>query len=297
MSLAIAPLNKDVLFYENYQSHVKTVPIFNNLSNLSKFLRAYTSKHISKDLVKLWFNEGFKNIGDGVETVLIFDSPLSVEAANYLHKKYPCLRIIYWFWNHMYHPEILTNLNSKIEKWSYDPVDCQKYNLNFNTQFYFKDFVAIKSEVIKWDFLFVGAEKGRKEYIDNCRRLIDNNHLSYNFRVSGNSRSDRIRNWLHYDKIVDLIRQSKCVVDIVPDIQKGLTLRPLEALFHNKKLITNYKGIEMIDFYNPNNIFILGKDDEQKLQEFLSSPYVKISDEIKEFYNFDNWINRFNIYK
>lgn len=43
-----------------------------------------------------------------------------------------------------------------------------------------------------------------------------------------------------YDVVIDNILHSKCIVDIVPPEQKGLTLRPLEALFF-KKIINEFR--------------------------------------------------------
>ena len=79
--------------------------------------------------------------------------------------------------------------------------------------------------------------------------------------------------------------------------QEGLTLRVLEALFYSKKLITNNKNIKKYDFYNPNNIFIWGVDDEKNLLNFINSDYITIEENILNRYSYDSWINRFINYK
>ena len=47
------------------------------------------------------------------------------------------------------------------------------------------------------------------------------------------------------------------------------------------------------DFYHPNNIFIIGKDDWNNLESFMSTPIVPISEEIKYKYDFFSWVERF----
>ena len=81
---------------------------------------------------------------------------------------------------------------------------------------------------------------------------------------------------------------------MVAEWQDGITLRPLEAFFLKKKLITNMKNIVKYDFYNSNNIFILGVDDFNKISEFINSPFDdKDYNRIVEKYCFRGWLKRF----
>ena len=51
------------------------------------------------------------------------------------------LRIIWWYWNRVVdldHPERVSEQDC--EKWSFDQMDCKKYGMNYNTQYYFKSF-------------------------------------------------------------------------------------------------------------------------------------------------------------
>ena len=67
----------------------------------------------------------------------------------------------------------------------------------------------------------------------------------------------------------------------------------MEALFYEKKLITNNKNIINYDFYCKENIFILEKDDIEELPQFLKTPYKKIDNEIVNKYEFENWLEGF----
>ena len=69
-------------------------------------------------------------------------------------------------------------------------------------------------------------------------------------------------------------------------------LGEFESIFYDKKLITNNKSLKDYDFYHPNNIFILDNNYD-KIKEFLAKPFIKIDNEIKEKYDYKNWICRF----
>ena len=105
------------------------------------------------------------------------------------------------------------------------------------------------------------------------------------------------KNRMPYNEVLQYIEKSKAILDYVSDNQSGLTLRPLEAMFFRKKLITNDISIINRDFYKKENIFILGKDDISDLVDFLNNDYVKIDQKILDRYDFINWIERFNTKK
>lgn len=253
-------------------------------------------QHFIPYKTSIWYTKDFKTVGEKEDSVIIFDSVLSVPAANYLRKKYPNLRIIYWFWNHINNINILNNLSDGIELWSYDMDDCEKYSLKYNSQFYFKELSSNNASCQNtpfWDFCFVGGEKGRSTSIAKCRELIEKAGFTSKFIVVSNERKKRLQQLLPYSSIVEIIQKSRCIVDIVQESQKGMTLRPLEAMFHHKKLITNSESIRSCDFFSPQNIGVFTEMSTQDLLSFMSSPLTKCPCDIIEKYTFQNWITRF----
>ena len=98
---------------------------------------------------------------------------------------------------------------------------------------------------------------------------------------------------ISYDENLQIIKRSKCIIDIYQKHQLGLTRRPLEALFYNKKLITNNQDIVNYDFYNPNNIYILKQINIIDILNFMDKKREEIPHEIKEQYDIRNWLKRF----
>jgi 1,5-rhamnosyltransferase len=69
--------------------------------------------------------------------------------------------------------------------------------------------------------------------------------------------------------------------------QTGVTLRIVESIVNGIKLITNNSRIEGYDFYSPDNIFILGKDNLEDLPVFLDKPYKPLPSSLIEEYFVD----------
>ena len=74
---------------------------------------------------------------------------------------------------------------------------------------------------------------------------------------------------------------------------KADATRALEAMLCHRKLITNNKSIVKEDFYNPQNIFIIGVDDNQNVKDFIDSDFVVGDESILKKYDFNNWLNSF----
>ena len=100
--------------------------------------------------------------------------------------------------------------------------------------------------------------------------------------------------YLSYDKYLEKLSSSVAVLDVLQEGQEGMTLRVMESIYFSKKLITTQKSIVNEDFYNSNNIFIIGKDDWSGLKSFMERPVKKVPEHILEKYDFSAWLSRFD---
>lgn len=81
------------------------------------------------------------------------------------------------------------------------------------------------------------------------------------------------------------------MIDIAHPNQKGLSMRPFEALGLKRKLITNNTDIKNYDFYNENNIFVVNDFNNIEIPDsFLNNPYEELPDKIYEKYYIKNWL-------
>lgn len=238
---------------------------------------------------------------DIVDVVVLFDTGNAPYITRLLKQLKPKLRVIVWYWNSVSSSvDINTFDRNSVEFWSFDQADCQKYGMRYNTQFFIEENLAnIEMQNNGSDVFYVGFDKDRSKILAELRDILKNSGISYNFNLvayhnSTNPYGIEYRLPITYREVLQNIKSSKAVIDLVADWQEGLTLRPLEALFMKKKLITNMKRIQTYDFYNPNNIYILGVDDQDRLGEFIQSKYDESNNaEMKQNYSFRSWLERF----
>lgn len=225
------------------------------------------------------------------ETFFIFDG-ISPNYVEWLHKTFPQSKIIL-FYNNKCEPydspdrypyEFLT-------MWSGDVNDCHKWKVLNQTPVvgaYAKSWL-FKKQQPEYDVFFIGQDKGfkRMKVLKDLEKLFLSMGLNPFFYVTAAHRYDRYRNKgykkpIPYGKSLEYLSKSKSILYLGYGSQECVTIRVQESLIHKIKLITDCTWIKKYDFYNPNNIFILGEDDVENLPKFLNSPYEEVE---SDFFN------------
>lgn len=260
--------------------------------NMGKiFIKEQLSKELKEDLSKY-------------NCIIFFECTVKNYAIEYIRKKNPNIRIIIYFRNKFSYSKkrnlsvsFLKKLNC--EFWSYNENDCKEQNFKFNSQFWNTKFYEKinKNEMPQYDVTFLGRIKNRENEILSIESICNKNSLNSYIYLVPKSEFEFDRNtnndYMNYIDYLKTIGKSKVIVDLVNKNNYGLTIRPLESIFLKKKLITNYKNIVNYDFYNKNNVFLLGSDDVDKINDFINDEYEEIDTKIVEKYDFKNWITNF----
>ena len=98
---------------------------------------------------------------------------------------------------------------------------------------------------------------------------------------------------LPYEEVLKYVKNTQCILDIVQKGQEGLTRRIMEAMFFNKKLVTNNDQIQQYDFYDRKNIYLLGQDQRELGTFILEAGTSFWPPEIAAAYSFENWLQVF----
>ncbi|MER0049000.1 hypothetical protein ABRP56_21785 [Pectobacterium odoriferum] len=167
--------------------------------------------------------------------------------------------------------------------YSFDPSDCQKYNLIYLNQFLPFTYPNVINMKLNSSLLiekkdrncfFVGEyRKDREEYLKSIDSLLKKNeYISDFYLIDRKNEGGNYFNGkqLNYEENIEKVISSEIVVEINHKGQDGLTLRTIEALTFNKKIITNNIKVMDYDFYTPNRFFILDYDTEDNFHTFLS---------------------------
>jgi hypothetical protein len=291
--------NKNRVAAEIANQNSNTFSIYASTNGVSRiFRKLHCVSHVFG--FHIWYSDWKYNI-PRESTIILFDILLSPNIIYYISKKNRKNnnRLIFWFWNPVREEYLKPLRENDWEIWTFDKSDAERYCLNYNTQFYFNSFQPSSNEIHN-DVLFVGRDKGRGEYLQFLQQEFKKQGLISHFFISKDLKwYEKFfklgNNYMPYQSVLDLIGASRAILDIVQDGQIGLTLRPLEALFLNRKLITNNQDIENYDFYDKQNIFILGKDDLAYIATFINSPLKQISQEVRNYYDFSEWLKRFKL--
>lgn len=202
-----------------------------------------------------------------------------------------------WLWNSVT-KESLRAKKYFNKIYTFDKFDSLRYRIQYLNQFYWRKYENKKIEN-KYDIFFVGQDKNRIKIIEQFDREI--NLKKYFYVIEDKSKIYESKylkylksKYLSYEKTVELIEKSKCLLEINKSGQVGLTLRSLEALFYGKKLITNNEDIKNYDFYNENNIYIFNEKEikTQEILDFLSRKSKKIDKKILKKYTINFWLER-----
>lgn len=260
--------------------------------NIKEMYFLNTDKVLFKMLkkVKIFILGKWKYEINKYDKFIIFESLYSDRIAKKIKRKQKKGKVIVYFWNYIDdNNKYILNDKNIDEFWTFDKNDAKKYNMKYNPQFYTKN-VKIQNEQNKYDVLFLGRPKTRKKDIVDLEKKLKEEGIQTNFKIIENE-----KDYVSYDEYLKMIAESKCILDYNQEGQVGLSLRPMEALFLERKLITNNTDIKNYDFYNHDNIFILGEDNINEIKEFINKSYRKVNQDIINYYDFEQWLKRFGV--
>lgn len=301
MVLYLDNTNNNILTQVNRESDIKVCSIYKNGFIIKKAIQRLIVKKRLKSLYKYAFDESwYENQKEKCDIIIIEALKGKRNVIEYLVESFPDSRIVLWYWNTVNEYTIDPNddICKKCELWSFDEQDCKKYGMYYNSQYYNKKINVNKNMNIVNDIYFIGQDKGRYAQIKLYEEKFKNLGLRTQFHVTADRNKAKNKNikykkGIPYIKVVEEISKSRAILDIPIDNQVGLTLRPLEAIFFSKKLITTNRDIINYPFYSHKNVFILGKDKLENLINFLNGGYQEINKNIIDYYDFESWIRRF----
>lgn len=209
---------------------------------------------------------------------------------------------------------------------TFDPLDADKLNINYLANFYPKN-IERNYGVIYEDLFFVGTQHAdRYELI---KKIVQNNkvstqniklyvkyrnvlhnkllykilkNLNNSFAISYSLNYELIEriikedflvyNSINSGEIANMICVSRCVLDIQAPTQVGLPHQLIVALAMGKKIITVNKWILNYDFYNPDQILVIDRDNPIIPDSFIKKEFEleDICESIKQS-RIDNWVN------
>lgn len=243
---------------------------------------------------------------------------VSVEAAtpriiSKLRTVFTNARFYMYSWDSVENKKYLKDVMPLFDRvWSFDKSDSKKYNIGFLPLFYSNEYSDIASSGVlqKYDALFVGTiHSDRYWFLKNIEGQICalNGqvylwqyfpsvllYLKMKLQSRRFCRETKYRDFrfesLKKERLLELIAESKAVIDSNHPSQSGLTMRTLETLGAKRKLITTNVNVKEYDFYRESNILVVDRFSPVVTPDFLASEYEEIPLEIYKKYSLDGWL-------
>lgn len=224
----------------------------------------------------IWFNPEINNIKSNV--IIVKDSLICKELLANIKQKYPKAKLVVMYVNRV-HTTFPAEEAEKYadELWSYDESDCRKYNMRLMGDYYFEKYRIQPEEKKKtpaYDVVYLGRDKGRAEYLLELKKQFEELGLETWFRITPDRRYQRFKKKIYqpvisYQEYVEMLKDSRALLNIMPQGQTSITPRDMEVIFNSMKGITNNKGIRKKPYYHPDRYFIVGEDNIEELPDFL----------------------------
>jgi hypothetical protein len=223
-----------------------------------------------------------------------------------LRQRNPGARFIQYHWDSVKRVPNAMQMAAHFDRvYSFDRFDCEaNAKFRFRPLFYRGDQIARRNEAkVKYDLLFVGwLHADRLARIMELEKLLKfGGKRTYFFLFTGlrtylnawfkGAASNLSIRKMPYADVEALMLSAKCILDISHPDQTGLTIRTIETLGKNRKLVTTNADILNYDFFNPSNILLSPMLDVEEILRFLEKPFEPVPASLVEKYSIGSWIN------
>lgn len=275
---------------------------------------------IDRNIIKRTITQYYKNIlGQTQQQQFDFVFVVNLEAmtpeiVEMLRKQQPQAKFILYMWDSIKNKKP-AQLAFKLFDWcySFDKNDASTLpNVNFRPLFFIDEFDSKNwnnNTKLVYDLCFIGTvHSDRYNLVKSVKKQADSLGLKTYFYLYFHSKIlffyKKTRDIKFYNarvsefefspiSAVDLaqkIKESGAVLDVQHPHQTGLTMRTLEMLGASKKLVTTNKHIVEYDFFNPQNIAVIDRENPKIDASFFKTEFVEVDSHIRDRYAIRGWL-------
>ncbi len=224
---------------------------------------------------------------------------------------FPRARFILYLWDG------LANVPGGEEKlrlydrvFTFDPVDAERFGLTFRPLFYSDDYEpGAQPERSDYDVAFIGtahairprvaraveAQCGKQGFRMYCYLYLPHPLVFLYNKLTNPAYRGVCRADIHFTPLApaavrDICSRSRCILDVENTFQRGLTMRTIEMLGMEKKLITTNELVKRHDFYDEADFCVIDRDRPSVPREFLETPYRPVSESLRRKYSLEGFL-------
>lgn len=235
--------------------------------------------------------------------IVIKGAYLSAEFIVELRRAQPHAHFTAYHWDSMVRFPDLERRQDLFDKcFTFDHADAERNpKLILRPLFYRRELAETDDEPTLKDLCFVGwLHHDRLRQVEKIREQADALGLSTCFYLSTGMLSliklkfqgragDVYSKPQSFSAYVRNTRSARAIIDLPHPSQAGLTMRAIESIGANRKLITTNPNVRNYDFYHPDNIQIIDGDAPCIDPKFLNTFGTPVRQEISERYTLRAW--------
>lgn len=243
------------------------------------------NKHKDAPMVCLWYNRILKGIkvNASQEVYILFAESYHLAYCRgfikWLKERYPISKTFFIFTNpvglyNMSKVNTLRHLYDDLITFNYD--DSVKHCLKYCNVMPYRLPSMMYSDLPKTDVFFIGSNKGRLRLLLDIYHKLTKQGLVCDFYICGVKAENMeeapgitYNQYITYDNVLRHILASKCVLEVLQDSANYVSIRTMEALQYEKKLLTTNKNIVNESFYNSNIIKVI--DSTENDADFINN--------------------------
>ena len=227
-----------------------------------------------------------------------------------LRRALPDARMCLYFWDSVDNArraKVIAPLFDTVA--TFDPVDASKLGWSYRPLFARADSIApaMPGQPMEFDWCFIGTlHSDRYRVVQRLRRsdpqlrtfvfgfapsrmLMAARHLS-DWRLWTAPRRDISTRAMPAHEVTAILRVSRATLDVEHPRQRGLTMRTIEALLSERKLITTNQHVVDSDLFDPSRVHLISRTRPEVPRKFLDLPFKAISEDVRSRYALRRWI-------
>ena len=227
-----------------------------------------------------------------------------------LRGNFPSARLILYMWDSLENRgRVVENFAFFDSLLSFDPVTVERYGMRSRALFYTHVRQPDDADAVAYDATFIGtAHSDRFAVISRLREGLDpglrtfwylylqsewvfNVYRATKAGMRSAKRTDFEYQPMNKKVLQHTFENSLAIIDVEHPMQRGLTMRTLETLGINRKIITTNRHIRDYDFFDEANVALIDRNKPFVDAAFFHEPYKPIPYETFSRYSIDGWID------
>jgi hypothetical protein len=247
--------------------------------------------------VRAYYDSILDKYEDGYfdKVMIVRGEAVSLDWLESTKKKNPKAEFILYFWDAIAYNRNAINIYNEFDRvLSFDSDDCEKYNFLYRPLFAPDVYFNQKNVKKTYDIVFIGTVYSDRhcviqKILDICARQNYSVFLHayypsksfailrcfFDWRFCNFYRKHVTHEKLSQAETANIISASKVIIDVNRESQKGLTMRTIEAMAANTKLVTTNSALCEAGEYDENIHLVINRDSPVFNDKFIESDFVK----------------------